>query len=393
MVVRQVSVPKPAAGHDWQFVVPAQWLPYLYGVTATLTTPAGLTTAADSSGNARPLTLATTADAPTFGQPGPFSGAGNNCAFLGTPTVTSNGIGTSGSFAAFAAVAFTLECLLKSSAFTGAESQSCVMASFGAATLNASGNLNNNNAANRQGFTSAGGGSSNLLNNVLPRSAWHHWAVTQSAGTWNGYLDGVLVGAYGAAPAAGVTSPAAITVGDLGLSGRRYDGYMSAAAYYSSALPAANLLAHVNALTTKAAYKAAVLADTPEALWMLDDTGAMGSRIVTLKVTDGTNLVAQFPASFASVILSGAIWSWQALGPGAQSSTDGTVNSVPIPEIQVDAGYVISTVTLDLQPTDQWGPITVWFDDGTGPAGGPLPGGGTSYLNALLVPDYANRGG
>lgn len=87
-------------------------------------------------------------------------------------------------------------------------------------------------------------------------------------------------------------------------------------------------------------------------------------RQPTLVVTNGTDNVLAIPTGFEAVTTPGPYnYAWQpGLNADTQSS-DGTLTTVAIPALIIPAGYVIATVTLDLQPTDQWSDVSVWWDD------------------------------
>lgn len=392
MAVRAVTLaPLPAAGQDWRFVVPAQWLPYFYGVTAMLTTALPFTTLTDETGNGHTATLGTFVPV-LFGVQGPYAaGVGNYCVQGNDPNAVAGAVAVTGQFVDLNPAAFTVM------AWSVVPTRP-LLPSSGLVTLKSPGNavLYDISGANepppatyRFGVTFSGSFqfSTNL---IASEGVFHHVAISWDGAQWVFYIDGVAAQTVvGHAPPVGGGTQGAVSIG--GASGI-VQGKLAGFAMFNVALTQPQIAGCAAANGSYAAYKTAVLALTPTALWGLNTVPAGPSRIVTLKITDGTNTVGQFPASFAAATAQSFIWSWQVLGPGAQSSTDGLVNSVAIPEVAVDAGYVISSVTLDLAGTDRWGPVTLWFDDGTGPVGGPSGGlAQTPYLNALLVPDYSHR--
>lgn len=392
MAVRQVQATRPAAGADWSFVVPAQWLPYLYGITAVLTTALPLTTLTDETGNGHTATIAAGTGYILGQTVGPYVGGANNGSLTGLsgPGFTSGQYASTAASLDFGPALVSMDGWFQARQPTSSIGPGGWWALLSGATDTGShgGGLNTHDPYDWS-ITTSGSGQVVAANRVSG-GVWHHLAVTWDAANWRLYIDGALDSTTGLKPYIGSGASTAWSLAGGG-TGSRWKGQCAGFAFYNATLTLAQIAAHAAANGSALAYKTAVLADTPVAYFGLN-VGAQGpSRTVTLKLTDGTKTIAQFPASFPATTADSFTWSWQVLGPGAGATTDGRVNSVPIPEMRVDAGYVISSVTLDLAGTDQWGPITLWFDDGTGDV---IPGGGDTggYLNALLVPDYSHRG-
>lgn len=394
MAVRVITIGAPAAGHDWQFTVPGQWYPYLYGVTATMNSAGPLTTLADETGNGHTLTVLGDG-AYIFPAAGPYAGGANN----GSVSHPWGNTGLNHQFAntamalAFGPANLTVDGWWKAFQPTGGASNTGDFWGLfnGATCVSGASEGTNTNSPFDMGISTAA--TFNIvISGFSAYNVWHHVAWTWDGANWHIYRDGALVTTTALSPYAGsgVTMQFCVP-GDRALG--RWDGSCAGVGFYTSALAAANIANHAAANSSASAYKTAVLADTPLAYWGLNALPTGPSRTVTLFVTDGTKTVAQFPASFPSTANQSFTWSWQALGPGAQSSTDGQINSVPIPELAIAAGYQIGVKTLDLAGTDQWSNINIWFDDGTGPSGGGGgPGIGSGYINALLVPDYSHQG-
>jgi hypothetical protein len=133
-------------------------------------------------------------------------------------------------------------------------------------------------------------------------------------------------------------------------------------AAYPSLLSAARVAAHNAARGSFAAYSAAVLADSPGWYYHLDDSLAGTGRTPSLVVTDGSHVVQSIGQGFsAPTTLSPYSYSWQP-GVSANSATPaGTAISIAIPKLIVPAGYVVKSVTPDIQPTDQWSSVAVWW--------------------------------
>jgi hypothetical protein len=386
MAVQQILAPVPAAGKDWAYTVPGQWYPYLFGVTAVLTTASAVTVFPDETGNGWDLTTAL-GTLYGLGASGPFGAGAANYAVQSNLS-GSGGVaaGNSVANAVFKQAAGTVDFwvhvdTLQASTFNGMVANFDTTTStdgwaYGAYTQTAN---------PWTLFFEQGGSLKFTVNSFASGSAWHHVAITWGAGTITYYVDGTLIGSQAGAPFWTGATGRMYVFGGRGASSAPIGGRMAGVAVYPVTLSAPQIAAHAGASGSWAAYRTAVLADAPTALWGLNTVPSGPSRIVTLKVTNGTTTVGQYPAAFTAATAQNFTWSWQALGPGAQASTDGTINSVPIPELRVDAGYVISAATLDLQATDQWSSVTLWFDDGTGQnptTGGHIP----PYLDALLVP-------
>lgn len=113
-----------------------------------------------------------------------------------------------------------------------------------------------------------------------------------------------------------------------------------------------------------ATYTSVVLAQSPSALYLLDGPASGTGRQPTLVVSNGTDDVLVIPTGFEAVSTPGPYgYAWQpGLNAGTQS-TDGTLTTVAIPALVIPAGYTVGTRTLDIQPTDQWSNVALWWDD------------------------------
>lgn len=389
VAIQVVTVPSPPVGTDWRYVIPGGWVANLLGVTATLSTPSGIATFADSSGGGHPATLVGPGTN-LLGQPGPYGGGATNYGVRvpaastasfnpagAGPVVTldlwewfDGGVGGAGTFYMFFSMASGGSTLFPWGYYFGG--------------LNPGhGWTNPQDLATIQGIFVT-----NVFTGFMPLLGWHHFAARTNGGGGDGHFDVFLDGTLIASnlTANGIGGGGIVNIGG----GPFPPGKEAAVALYPAALSDAQIAAHYAARTTHDTYKAAVLADSPSGLWMLDELGAQFTKQVTLAVGDGTRTVATFPAGFVTVNTNAGTWSWQAAGAASVQSADGTVSTVAIPELNLPAGYSVGTRTLDLAATDQWSAITLWFDDGTGPGGG-LGGGDVQYLDALLVPDYGGR--
>lgn len=386
MAIQTIAVPSPAAGHDWSYVVPGQWYPYLFGVTGTLGPSGSISVFPDETGNGWDLT-ATLGTLYVLGAAGPYAGGANNYAVA--TDLTGSGTFSAGrtvANAVFKQAAGSVDWWVHVDTLQASTTNGMVANFDGTSSSDGWGFGAFNTTANPWTlFFEVGGSTIFTVTSFAAGGAWVHVAMTWGGGTVSYYVNGTLVGSHAGTPSWTGTTGQVFVVGGRGASAAPIGGRMAGVAVYPATLSAGQIAAHAAASGSWSAYRAAVLADTPTAFWGLNTLPTIPSRTVTLKVTNGTTTLLQVPASFAAVTTTGAVWSWQALGPGAQASTDGTINAVPIPELKIAAGYVISVSTLDLAGTDQWSGITLWFDDGQGVTG---PGGGADppYLNALLVP-------
>lgn len=386
MAIQTVQVPAPAAGQDWLYVVPGQWYPYLFGVTATLgPAAASITTVPDESGNGRDATVDNSVNV-FAGKAGPFGAGSDNVAVRGQVAVSGPNAEycRSGTLAAFDTVNYSADGWFYIPSTYPAINVGMISYNSLAGTATKFSINTGSNRANPYDLRILWSGAGRFTVPAFAScDAWHHVGFSYDGTNARFYRDGTLQNTTAATPPA--PAGGASVSGGGALDGGNIIGFAAGPAFYASALPGASFAAHAAAAGSWAAYKAAVLADSPTALYKIGQLPTIPSRTATLYVTNGTTTVLQVPAAFAAATANAYIWSWQALGPGAQASTDGTVNAVPIPELAIAAGYVIGVRTLDLAGTDRWSNITLWFDDGQGTVG---PGGGVDppYLNALLVP-------
>ena len=101
-------------------------------------------------------------------------------------------------------------------------------------------------------------------------NAWYHVAmVNAGGGAATFYVNGAAVGTVGAPVPSGPANVASIGMQDTPRR-RFFLGHVSNVAFYSSALPAARILAHRNA-GTQSAYSTSVLADAPSAFYTLSE--------------------------------------------------------------------------------------------------------------------------
>lgn len=397
MTLQVVTVPTPAAGTDWRYTVPAQWVLDVVAVQASLTTLANPTIAADSSGNGRDALYDNSADV-QYGTDGPYTGGALDNAVQANLTNTGlRRIAQRAQDTAWDTATMTAEFWAWKAAISAATDRALALDTNSGGT-----------PLERWCLRGSSGGVnwSLILTNGLsvtqwtvPIGAvttWNHIAVTWDGANWNVYKDGVNI-----ATPAGTGPVLANTNNFLGIGGRAnpappgingWKGRLAGCAIYGAALPAANIAAHAAAFASNAAYKAAVLADTPLGLWMLDEVQVHGARQSVLEITDGTTALADYPGLANSSTGAAFTWCWTSNASSSVLSTDGTVNYVPIPDTVLPAGYTIGTNTPGLSSQDQWSNIKIWWDDARSTVAGARGSFQSPYLNALLVPDYSHRG-
>lgn len=393
MAIRVISVPSPAVGHDWTFKIPGQWTAHLLGVKADLVTGANVSTIPDESGNGRTGTVQANTRA-RGGFQGPYAAGLNNYSVyndgLVGPTDFVYCLSASG-IAALSLLNGTLEAWIKPALAQTGHRQSNGLGILDNSTplVRVGGGVRDSQVSPADGDIVSNGAFRFNPAGIFTRNVWHHYALTWDTINFRTYVDGALVSTNaGQQPGANAIPQA--WAGGASTNGQM-NGFQAGAAIYGAALAQANIQNHFNASSSWAAYRAAVLVDTPLLFWGLNTVVSGPSRTVDLVITDGTNKVGEYAASFPATTAPVFTWSWQPLGSGALGSTDGVLNSVPIPDMTLPAGYTIGTRTLDITGTDQWSNITLWFDDGTGPTVGP-GAGGAQYLNARLVPEFVTGG-
>lgn len=135
-------------------------------------------------------------------------------------------------------------------------------------------------------------------------------------------------------------------------------------AIYPTALSPTAVAFHYGARINGADYVTLVLADNPGAFYQLNDQGgAGGGRQVTLNITDGSNDVERICSGFDALTSPGPYaWSWLPKLNSASESPDASTVTVPLPKEILPAGYTIGTQTLDIEPTDQWSEIAIWWN-------------------------------
>lgn len=228
-------------------------------------------------------------------------------------------------------------------------------------------------------------------------TGWHHvvYVCTGSGGTLEIFEDGASLGSLALTPYA--IGP--IFANELG-AGAHFPPAQGCStpldevALYHSALSPAQIAAHYAAMCVGFAdYSAAVLADSPVSYYHLDEPpgattvsdatgnnnggivqgnptfgipGAVrggGPRYPALTITDGANVILVAPSATGQVNGTTVQYSWY-LANASSIPTPGTgIVSIALPRLVLPAGYVVESVTGELEPADQWTEITVWWDD------------------------------
>lgn len=374
MTLHVVQVPSPPAGMDFSAVVPGIYTYDVTGITATLVTGSTATVARDSSGNGYDGTYVfTPSSSALFAQGRPGIVPGDTAVDF-----TTDGTHIYGSEMASPFEAIDLGGDVTCEGFfadIGSHAlEQHLFVALAADTFEMD-----------FGITSAGeifmfrGGSleTYMTTAVYPFDGNGHliqW-VLPFAGTFAVLLDGV------SQPIAATVAPGSrfrvgATTWQVGVStvGTGASGRMDEFAVYASALSGGQCAAHNAARGSFAGYTAAVLADTPDFYYHLDDGGSTG-REPSLVVTNGTTDVIAIPPGFPAVSTPGPFtYAWQPDLNADTQSTDGTLTTVAIPRLILPSGYVVGSRTPDLQAGDQWSNVALWWDDSYQEAIDPLNG-------------------
>lgn len=363
MVLHIVNVPDEAPGADWSHTVPGKYLYDVTGVTAVLNASAALQMV-DATGNGNDGHYTAGGGsvlADWLGQPGAFVdnaavqmlNAGDPAGFLqatrvGATTMVWNGDITIEFWARIDATGNPVLIYDSANGTTGA---TVGIALDGGILLT---------LGNGEGYESV----------AIPAmfdGAWHYCAVALPFAsnvsftfdaTNPAILSQVLPGLRFHQPTtdSGYSSPNG---------GPNVDTWWDEVAVYPVALSVLQRQAHFSASALGfAVYSGAVLADAPAMYFHLADQGGPGGRQVALEITDGTQTIELVPSGFAiDPAVGTTTYSWQPRLQARARSSDGTLLTVPTPELHLPAGYTLGTFTPDLGPDDQWTGIIIWWDD------------------------------
>ena len=97
-------------------------------------------------------------------------------------------------------------------------------------------------------------------------------------------------------------------------------------------------------------------------------SATVANRYPTLTLSDGTTVFARVPAITAAVA-SGTSFYWWAIGGGSYvPSTLTTPQSLWLPDMWLESGYVVNANTSALDATDQWSQVAAYVvESRTGP--------------------------
>lgn len=366
MTLRVSRMEPPAAGLDWSYVVPGHYIENIVSVAATLTTVGSgpASTAIDASGNGNDGTYFPTLiqDEPGIIANDTAVGFPSQFPFFREPlTVPAAVIDATGD----CTVAFWWRGDSDPELLSSLSSLSFFTLFTGPPMF----------AVNR-----GPGASVAATPFVDPTPGGTRFVVWRFNGAnWYLYLNAALIasGVFGVGPPYPPIGPLVYFGNNMIASGTTYPTAIGdELAFFSSDIGAAGVAAlYAAAPGGFGPYSAAVLARSPSTYYHLDDPPAGGGgRTVALVVTDGTSDVIQVPPGVAAVPTPGPYrYSWQtALSDGSQS-TDATLTTVPIPPMILPGGYTIGTNTPDIQPTDQWSDISIWWNDDYDPNGSAYP--------------------
>jgi hypothetical protein len=359
-----INVANPPAGQDWQYTVPGQYIEDVVSVQCTLTTTGNPTTAADSSGNGRNMTYEPTNPGLTWGTAGPWGSAPNNATgdtdhthlqhayTIRVPNTDLNTTNvTVGAWVYIDTPAFGYQDI------------------FAAADIDLSGNfrgyvlryLNSTRVFELRGssaqFVQSTGG---ILGN-----AWHHVAATYDGANTRFYIDGALDSTV-----AGVLPFTSNSVGaSIGgatqhqLLNDVWTGRLAGVFVTNTVLSGANIATIAAANASAAGYVTTVNGFSPLGLWMLDETLGTFGRTPNLEITNGQSNVGMYTPGFpAAATPSPYNYTWMT-GLAAHSSVvSDTIITAAIPDLILPAGYTLGTFTPDIQPTDQWSNIVIWWN-------------------------------
>jgi hypothetical protein len=224
----------------------------------------------DSSGNALHLFIQEDNTDLTWGNPGPFSGGDDNYAVSSTGTTAIKAIGSTNTTSLFNLTSLTYSgwFYLNNTADV-ADSVMGYMRNTGDNGADWSWYSRGNNTNPSDIRHLLGSGFDYTRTGFYSRAAWHHLAFVANGTDWTLYRDGTSI-TSSATPAQPPGSGNKLYIGGAPAFGAGYKGRIAGVALFGSALSGAQIAAHAAANATYAAYKSAVLADSPVGLWMLD---------------------------------------------------------------------------------------------------------------------------
>lgn len=363
MVLYVVTLPDPAPGTDFQFVVPGRYLYDVTGITAQLATGGTSgTVMADASGNGNDGTYT------------PFGPGTPHIIFVPGLVAGNDAIrGALASGAPRGGAEVTLPILDCTADFTIVWWQSCGPAFAGTGvgpvelidagsmtivavttTPGPGGTLEVDVGFGVAGITATG---------VVPDDgAAHMFAVAYNAGTSDltAYIDGTVV-PWVSGGTMTFASPTFEVIIGFNEPPEIFDEYV----FVQSELAGADVAAlYAAGVAGYGAWVPAVMGFAPTAFYHMDGAIPGTGRQPSLIVTNGTTELEAIPTGFPAVSTPGPYeYSWQPALNADTQSTDGTLTTVAIPELLLPAGYTVGPRTIDLQPGDQWSNVALWWDD------------------------------
>lgn len=363
MTLYLATVPNPPAGQDWTYTVPGQYVEEIISVTATLNTTANPVTAIDASGSAHPMTYDATNLALSWGNVGPFAGSPNNATRAALGFDRHHGWATTASNTAFNVTTLTIGAWVM---VDGGTTSGNVIFSNGhlSNTLTLVGyefGYNFNLGLLGLGWSLGGIASSA---HGITSDVWHHVAVTADGVNVKFYIDGALDATVAGVVTGSVQSDPQMIGDQVPTSpvSQMWQGRMAGVFVNSTALSGATIAGIAANTNTSAQYKTAVNATSPLGLWMLDETVSTSGRTPSLRVTNGSATVGLYTPGIAPAGSGSPFtYSWlNNLSTNVQPPGSSTITAA-IPDMILPAGYTIGTNTPDIQSTDQWSNIVIWW--------------------------------
>jgi hypothetical protein len=364
MVLYVVNVPNPPPGVDWQYTVPGQYIEDIVSVTATLATTANPTTAVNGvTGNAYPATYQSAAQL-TWQATGPYGGTSNYAVTVGAPINTIADIAQGASTTDFNRATFSIGAWAKIPAATTGRFPIFASDQFDLGGHARGYMFQGHQSAGQEFLSLQWKGGEQLSTGTFPGGTWTHVAVTWDTANIRFYKNGVLDSTFAAAVLFDAISNPVDLGGNQAANLEVFQGSLGGIFYNDSVLTAGQILAYVTAsATSAAAYQTAVLADSPRALWMMNEGISTSGRTPSLAIGNGITNVGLYtpgipPASSGSPFT----YSWlTTLSSNTHAGGTSTITAA-IPDLILPAGYTIGTYTPDIAPTDQWSNIVIWWD-------------------------------
>lgn len=362
--------PAPPAGADWSYTVPGRYLERIVGVTATLGTFATMAAIlTDVSGNGNDG-IAFWDDPSQIGRPGLV--AGDTCisgTLAGAPDkLMSAGVPDSNaSVGPFdAANPFSIGYWSQPLAANLPQ----MHLRYGPGPFDYRTFYVDEVAGNRFMITrdaaGNGGDAQTAVGSIPADAALHFYGYEWDGAVWSFFYDGAQIATFAdtGAPFAGANLSALIISNSFQNQCGTNTNIDEPAVFPTALAPATWAAMFAAATVDFATYTAAVLAAAPAGYYHLDITDGSGGRTPGLYVSDGTDETVLIPDGFAAQATPGPYqYSWSPTLRAANRDPTGTITSVPLPELILPAGYVLGTRTPDLQPSDQWSDIVIWWND------------------------------